>query len=95
MVIRTSERKERLTVSLSRRARDFIRAEANESGTDQSAVVEDALVRLWRERRREATRRALLADWDTDEQLAEELARLDPRLPSEDFSDWPGWEEGR
>lgn len=95
MVIRTSERKERLTVSLSRRARDFIREQAADTGTDQSAVVEEAVLRLWRERRRERTRQALLANWDADERLAEELAQLDHRLPQEDFSDWPGWEEDR
>lgn len=92
MIVRTSERKERLTVSLSRRARDFIRTEANDTGTDQSAVVEEALLRLWRERRREATRQALTANRDADERLADDLARLDERLPPEDFSDWPGWE---
>lgn len=95
MTVRTPARKERLTVSLSRRARDFIREQATDTGTDQSAVVEDAVLRLWRERRRETTRQALLANWDEDERLAEELAGLDYALPAEDFSDWPGWEEGR
>lgn len=92
MSVRTPARKERLTVSLSRRARDFIRDQANDTGMDQSAVVEDAVLRLWRERRRDTTRQALLANRDEDERLAEELARLDDPLPPEDFSDWPGWE---
>jgi hypothetical protein len=73
----TRRNKERLTVSLSREARAFIQDAAAARGTDQSAVVEDAVRRMQREERRQLSREVLLAMAEQDEALAEAFTGSD------------------
>ena len=63
--------RERMTVSLSPETRHYISTEAAARGTDQSAVVEDAVRRMFREERKRVSQAALLADAEVDEALAE------------------------
>jgi hypothetical protein len=69
--------KQRLTVSLSREARAFIQDAATARGTDQSAVVEDAVRRMQREDRRRLSQEVLLAMAEQDEALAEAFTASD------------------
>ena len=88
MAIQTVRRtKERLTVSLSRETREFISKEATARGTDQSAVVEDAVRRMFRDERRKLTQQALLENAEFDDSLAEGFMRGDTTL-----DEYP-WEE--
>ena len=78
MVVQTARRnKERLTVSLSRETRAFIQDAAASRGTDQSAVVEDAVRRMHREERRTLSQEVLLAMAEHDEALAEAFVGAD------------------
>lgn len=79
--------RERMTVSLSPEIRDYISREAAARGTDQSAVVEDAVKRMLREERRRVSQAALLATAAFDEALAEAWMADDTTL--DDLS----WEE--
>lgn len=81
------QRRERMTVSVSRDTRAFVRARAAELGSDQSAVVEDAIKRLRLEERRILTRQALLESAEFDVALAEAFMRGDTTL-----DEYP-WEE--
>jgi uncharacterized protein (DUF1778 family) len=74
------QRRERMTVSVSRDTRDFVRSAAARHGTDQSAVVEEAVRRMQREERRTLTQEALLAQADDDARTAEAWASADAPL---------------
>ena len=88
MATQTGRRnRERMTVSLSPETRDYISKEAAARGTDQSAVVEDAVRRMFREERKRISQAALLANAEHDEQMAEAFRFADAPL-----DDYP-WEE--
>ncbi|MCY7417656.1 MAG: hypothetical protein LH650_04015 [Chloroflexi bacterium] len=72
MTVRSEQQtRERMTVSVSRRTREIVETKARERGTDMSAVVEDAVMRLFREERRIVAQAAILEDAEEDERLAE------------------------
>lgn len=74
-------------MSLSPAMRDYISQEAARRGIDQSAVVEEAVKRMFREERRKVTQASLLANAEFDLALVEEFRFADAPL-----DDYP-WEE--
>ena len=71
-------RRARLTVSLAPEISEYVRATAERTQRDQSAVVEEALRRLRRDERRRVTQVALREDAGIDRDMAEAWIAADP-----------------